>query len=91
MELYTVFSVPVELYTVLSDAKSPGQKPGQRSGQKSARIRNELSPNLVKQKNGPRDELEMSSGYIRSGSLFSGPWMPIFWIVDFKIPALRRK
>ena len=35
MELYTVFSAPVELYTVFSDAKNPGQKPGQKSGQKS--------------------------------------------------------
>ena len=46
------FSVPVELYTVFSDAKHPGQKPrqqsGQKSGQKSGRIRNELSSNLVK-------------------------------------------
>ena len=29
------FSVPVDLYTVFSDPKNPGQKPGQKSGQKS--------------------------------------------------------
>ena len=31
----TVFSVPVELYTVFPDPQNPGQKPGQNSGQKT--------------------------------------------------------
>ena len=38
MELYTVFSDPVELYTVFSGQKpsqKPGQKPAEKSDQKS--------------------------------------------------------
>ena len=39
-----IFLVPVDLYTVCSDPKKPGQKPGQTSGQKT-----KLEKQLIKQ------------------------------------------